>query len=121
MKRVILAIALALTPLGVVGCAHTATAPTPPLVNAVNAFDETSYRTLITIQGSLNSLKASIAADPSNLSSLKPALNQAIADYNISMSAWKIYHATQTNQQTVTETLNKAQADVANLQTKVKP
>ncbi len=120
MKKIFLYLTLALTPMGVVGCAHTATAPVPPLVNAVNAFDETSYRALVTLQGSLNSLRTSIAADPTNLSSLKPALNQAIGDYNIAESAWKIYHSSQSNQQDVTDTLNKAQSDVSKLQTAVR-
>ncbi len=118
-NRFLISIALAGALLAPVGCGHTATAPTPPLINAVNSFDETSYRSLVTLQGSLNSLKASIAADPTNLNSLKPALNQAIADFDIAQSAWKIYHSTQSNQQTVTETLNKTQTDITNLQAKV--
>jgi len=119
MKRIFAAIALAGALFAPVGCHNTNMAPTPPLINSVNAFDSTSYRSLITLQASLNSLKASIAADSTNLGSLKPTLNQAIADFNVAQTAWKIYHATQSNQQDVTDTLNKTQGDISNLQSKV--
>lgn len=117
MKKLLLALTLAL-PLS--GCHKANVAPPPPLVNQVNDFDGTTYRSLITLQASLNSLKGSIQADPTNLSSLKPALNQAISDYNLAQAAWKVYHTTQANQQDVTDSLNKAQSDVTNLQKAVK-
>lgn len=119
MKRIILVCALALA-LPVTGCHRTSVAPPPPLVNQVNAFDGTSYRTLMVLQASLNSLKSSIQNDSANLGSLKPALNNALTDYNLAVAAWKIYHTTQANQQTVTEALNKTQGDVNSLQTAVK-
>lgn len=117
MKKLLLALALALP---LTGCHNTNLAPTPPLVNQVNDFDGTTYRSLIALQASLNSLKASIQGNTANLGSLKPALNKAISDYNLAQAAWKIYHTTQSNQQDVTDSLTKAQTDITNLQKAVK-
>ena len=116
MKKVLLLLALTF-PLS--GCLKTNLVPPAPLVNQVNDFDGQTYRSLIILQGALNSLGSSIKADPANLNSLKPAFNQASGDYNLAQAAWRIYHSTQSNQQDVTETLNKAQADVTNLQKEV--
>lgn len=101
-----------------IGC--KATAPTPPLVpNAVNQFDQDSYKALMAAQATLNSLKASVQSDP-NAASLKPILNQAIGDYNIADVAWQTYHAaavtasaTSAQQQAVTNSLNAVQADLS--------
>jgi hypothetical protein len=93
-------------------------------VNQVNDFDGTTYRALITLQGSLNSLGDSIKNDPTNLGSLKPAFNQATADYNTAMAFWKTYHAAAAagqaaDQQGTADALAKAQNDVSNLKGQV--
>jgi hypothetical protein len=115
MKNLILSLPLALC---LVGCVHSAVAPTPPLpplAGAVNAFDQTSYQTLIAIQATLTSLNNSYKANPAGLASLKAILDQAASDYNISELAWQVYHqsATAVNQAAVTAALTKVQSDLA--------
>ena len=116
MKRIALALILCLAPLG---CAHKASAPAPPISGQVNDFDGQSYRSLMTFQASLDSLKADIAKDPTNLTTLKPIVNQAGADYNLAMTTWQVYHAaavagqaTSAQQAAVANSLNTVQADL---------
>jgi hypothetical protein len=113
MRKLVLTLILCLC---TVGCIK-ATAPTPPLPGALNSFDQTSYQTLVTAQASLNDFKASVTKDP-NLATLKPALNQAVQDYDIAEVAWQTYHAAASavNQAAVTAALDKVQGDVVNLQ-----
>jgi hypothetical protein len=88
-------------------------------VNQVNDFDGASYRALVVLQASLNSLKSSIDSDPDHLGSLKPSLNAAIASYDTAISFYKVYHATQSNQAQVTASLNAAQTALSGLQAQV--
>lgn len=103
--------------LAALGCA-TATAPAPPpppIAGAVNAFDQTSYQTLIAVQATLTSLNNSYKANPTGLASLKPILDQAATDYNLAELTWQTYHvaATAANQAAVTAALTKVQSDLA--------
>jgi hypothetical protein len=102
--------------LSLVGCHATApTPPPPPLAGAVNAFDQTSYQTLIAVQATLTSLNNSYKANPTGLASLKAILDQAANDYNLAELTWQTYHtaATAVNQAAVTAALTKVQSDLA--------
>lgn len=71
------------------GCkAQTVNPPTAPIAGAYNSTDQTIYTALVAAQASLQSLKASVPANPA----LKPYVNQAILDYNIADVAWQTYH-----------------------------
>ena len=102
-----------------IGC-KSATAPTPPpppIAGALNAFDQTSYQTLIAVQATITSLNNSYKANPAGLASLKPILDQAAADYNLAELTWQTYHsaATAANQAAVTASLTKVQSDLASV------
>lgn len=103
---------------GLVGCraVHTTTPPPPPLAGAVNQFDQDSYKTLVAVQATIESLNNSYKSNPS-LASLKPVLDQAATDYNLAELAWQAYHgaATAANQAAVTAALSKVQADLASV------
>ena len=58
----------------------------PP--GALNQFDATSYTSLMGAQAVLNSVKADIDKLPP---AAKPALNKAIASYNVAEAAWQAY------------------------------
>ena len=116
MKRCAILLAACLC----VGC-HSASTTTPPAAlapGALNQFDQTSYQTLLAVQATLNSLEASYKANPTQLATLKPLLDQASTDYNIAELAWQTYHAAATaaNQQAVTNAIAKVNSDVSNLQ-----
>ena len=118
MKRYALLLCLLLP----IGCA-TATAPTPPtaptapLAGSVNQFDADSYKTLMVIQASYNSLLSSYKANPTGLTNLKAPLDQIAQDYNLAESAWQAYHATAVAttppSPAVTAALNKVQSDIS--------
>lgn len=100
------------------GAVKAPTQPPPPLLQgAVNQFDQDSYKTLVAVQASINSLNQSYRANPTGLASLKPILDQAATDYNLAELTWQTYHtaATLANQQAVTAALNKVQADLASV------
>ena len=105
--------------LAVIGCkpATTPTPPPPPIAGAINAFDQTSYQTLIAVQATITSLNNSYKANPTGLASLKPVLDQAATDYNLAELTWQTYHATATaaNQAAVTAALTKVQSDLASV------
>jgi hypothetical protein len=90
-------------------------------VNQVNDFDGQTYRSLIGLSSSLDSLKASIKADPQNLGSLQPSVDAAGDKYNLAMAAWKTYHATATaaNQLAAQQALANAQTSIDALKTQV--
>src|SRR3974377_2292820 len=67
----------------------------PP--GALNQFDATSYTSLMGAQAVLNSVKADVSKLPPEA---KPALNKAIAAYNIADAAWEGYHARKNGQPT---------------------
>ena len=115
MKLALLSIFLALPLLAGCGAVQTATPPAALAPGALNQFDQDSYKALLALQASLKSLNASYAANPAQLASLKPALDQAATDYNIAELAWQTYHAVATaaNQTAVTNALNKVQTDIA--------
>ena len=87
----------------------------PP--GALNQFDATSYTSLMGAQAVLNSVKADIDKLPPDA---KPALNKAIASYNVAEAAWQAYHAGKTNDQAaLTTAISQAVGDVATLLTQV--
>ena len=87
----------------------------PP--GALNQFDATSYTSLMGAQAVLNSVKADIDKLPPDA---KPALNRAIASYNVAEAAWQAYHAGKSDDQaTLTRAISQAVGDVATLLTQV--
>jgi hypothetical protein len=87
----------------------------PP--GALNQFDATSYTSLMGAQAVLNSVKADIDKLPPDA---KPALNKAIASYNVAEAAWQAFHAGKTNDQSaLTTAISQAVGDVATLLTQV--
>jgi hypothetical protein len=87
----------------------------PP--GALNQFDATSYTALMGAQAVLNSVKADIDKLPP---AAKPALNKAIASYNVAEAAWQAYHAGKTDDQaTLTKAISQATGDVASLLTQI--
>jgi hypothetical protein len=87
----------------------------PP--GALNQFDATSYTSLMGAQAVLNSVKSDINKLPP---AAKPALNKAIASYNVAEAAWQAYHAGKTNDQAaLTSAISQAVGDVATLLTQV--
>ena len=87
----------------------------PP--GALNQFDATSYESLMGAQAVLNSVKADIGKLPPEA---KPALNKAIASYNVAEAAWQAFHAGKSNDQAaLTAALSQAVADVAALLTQI--
>lgn len=126
MKNLIKSISLAaILSVGLAGC-KTVTTPTPPLIGQVSTFDGQSFLALEAVSASLNSLKSSVQTDP-NLIALKPALNQAITDYDAAEVLWQTYHAaavvnaaTAAQQTTLQTAITKVQTDVTALQTTTK-
>ena len=87
----------------------------PP--GALSQFDATSYESLMGAQAVLNSVKADLSKLPPDA---KPALNKAIASYNVAEAAWQAFHAGKSNDQAaLTAALSQAVADVAALLTQV--
>jgi predicted lipoprotein len=87
----------------------------PP--GALNQFDATSYESLMGAQAVLNSVKADLSKLPPEA---KPALNKAIASYNVAEAAWQAFHAGKSNDQAaLTAALSQAVADVAALLTQI--
>jgi hypothetical protein len=87
----------------------------PP--GALNQFDATSYESLMGAQTVLNSVKADLSKLPPDA---KPALNKAIASYNVAEAAWQAFHAGKSNDQAaLTAALSQAVADVAALLTQI--
>lgn len=93
----------------------TACSSTPKPVTlppgAISQFDATSYEALMGAQAVLNSIKSDLSKLPP---AAKPALNKAIASYNIAENAWQTFHAGKaTDPNTVTLAIAQAVADVA--------
>jgi predicted lipoprotein len=87
----------------------------PP--GALNQFDATSYESLMGAQAVLNSVKADLSKLPPEA---KPALNKAIASYNVAEAAWQAFHAGKSNDQAaLTAALSQAVGDVAALLTQI--
>ena len=87
----------------------------PP--GALSQFDATSYESLMGAQAVLNSVKADLSKLPPDA---KPALNKAIASYNVAEAAWQAFHAGKSNDQAaLTAALSQAVADVAALLTQI--
>lgn len=119
MKRLLAVLATALT-LILLGCAAKGT-PKPLPTGALNAFDANSYVTLMGAQAVINSAKADIANLPP---AAKPALNSAIASYNIAEAAWQSYHSCAKNggvcdTATVTTAITQATTNVTTLLTSI--
>src|ERR1035441_3247062 len=66
----------------------------PP--GALSQFDATSYESLMGAQAVLNSVKADLSKLPPDA---KPALNKAIASYNVAEAAWQAFHDGKSNDQ----------------------
>jgi hypothetical protein len=120
MKKALAVLVMAVGMLSLSGCQKTVAAPAPPLVDQINTFDGDTYRSLILVQASLDSLKADIAKN-SQLAYLQPSVDQAGQQYNVAMLAWKTYHAAATaaNQQAAAQALARVQASVKTLSTQV--
>ena len=98
--------------LTLMGCASNPKPVTLP-PGALNQADATMYESLMGAQAVLESVKADIAKLPPEA---KPALNKAIASYNVAENAWKIYHASGAGDATAVQTaITKAVSDVTAL------
>lgn len=113
MKRFFLSLVLATAVLGI-ACNKPVQAPVP---GSLNAFDASSYRSLIDAQAAINAVKTDAAAGKIVLTPAeKTVLNKAIADYNIAEAAWQAYHAgTTADTATLTTAINQLVADIAAL------
>ena len=112
-------IPLALLMLICAGCAKQVSAPVP---GSLNAFDATSYRTLMDAQAAIDSVKADVAKGVIVLGpTQKNVLNQAIADYNTAQASWHVYHSGATADTVgLTNAINQLVADVANIVTQIR-
>jgi hypothetical protein len=91
---VLILAAATLVPMGCKKVAPTNPATLAP--GAYNSTDQTIYQSLMAVQASLNSLKATLTnplTTQQTISTLKPYINQAITDYDIAEVAWQTYHA----------------------------
>ena len=79
-----------------------ASAPVIQHPGAINSFDSNAYDTLITEQAAIEQAKLNIAQFPQ----FKTQLNNVIAQYNVTMEAYKIYH-------------NAGSGDIASLQSQI--
>ncbi len=119
MRRILIALTLASTMLVPMGCHKTT--PTNPATlapGAYNSTDQTLYQSLMAVQASLNSLKATLAnpqTTPQTVTLLKPYVNQAILDYDIAEVAWQTYHAALATNASASP--KAAQAAIAKVQT----
>jgi hypothetical protein len=96
------------------GCHRSVT--TAPVPGQLNTFDAYAYRVLYDAQAAINSFKGSqSASNPS----VKPVLNQAIADYDIAQSAYKVWYATGGTGPTtpISDAISKVQSDIAAIST----
>ena len=98
------------------GCAAKITPTTLP-PGAINTFDANSYITLMGAGAVIRSVKADIGKLPPEA---KPALNKAIASYDIAEAAWQAEHAGTGNPAALTAAITQATADVATLLTQIK-
>jgi hypothetical protein len=112
MKRRYLSLAGLWVMLIMWGCANSTKPVTLP-PGALNQFDATSYESLMGAQAVLNSVKADLGKLPP---AAKPALNKAIASYNVAEAAWQAYHAGKSGDQAaLTAAITQATADVVAL------
>ena len=115
-RRITIASACLLLSTLLVACA-TKTTPTTLPPGAINTFDADSYVSLMGAQAVLSSVKADIGKLPP---SAKPALNKAIASYNIAEAAWQAYHSgANGDTATLTKAITQATVDVAALLTQI--
>ncbi len=89
MKRSIrhaaLLVALAVSPIGLVGCGQpTISTPAPPK----QSLDLTIARSLLDAQTAIEKAKGLVATTPA----LKDPLNRVIAGYNAAFDAYQLYH-----------------------------
>ena len=118
MKRIAILLAVCL----VVGCKVAPTNPATLAPGADNAFDQTTYQALMTVQASLLNLQATLlnpATSAQTVSVLKPYFNQATTDYDIAVVAWKAYHTAAASNPSastaqVQSALTKVQTDIQN-------
>lgn len=114
MRRLKLA-SVVLALLVLAGCPNNPKPQTLP-PGALNQFDAQSY-TSLGAQAVLNSVKADLSNLPP---AAKPALNKAIASYNVAEAAWQAYHAGKSSDQgALTAALTQAVGDVAALLTQI--
>lgn len=108
MKRVTIVILLSLS---LVGCHKAVSAPVP---GQLNTFDAYIYRVLLDSQAAINSFKGSPSAQNP---SVKPILNQAIADYDIVEAAYQTWHAAggTGDASVLTQGVNKLQGDITGI------
>lgn len=71
------------------GCVKPNATPPALAPGAYNRTDQLLYQSLMAAQATIDSLKKSVDANPQ----IKPALNQAILDYNVAEVAYQTYHA----------------------------
>ena len=112
--KILAAIVLALAMTFTSGCAKTAAVA--PVPGQINTFDAYAYRVLFDAQAAINSFKGSVSATNA---SVKPVLNQAIADYDIAESAYQVWHAAGGTGDTtaVTQAIAKVQSDISAIST----
>lgn len=85
IARIILALALCVTPIITTGCA-TSTAQHP---GSINTFDSQAYDALLTLQAGIEEAKVQFANTPA----AKEPLDKVRAAYNTTMNAYKVWHA----------------------------
>lgn len=115
MKRLVLAIALALSMTGGVACHKNA--PTAPIPGQINTFDGTCYRTLMDAQAAITSVRNDVASGKLILTAgQRNVFNQIIADYNTANALWQTYHAGATNNATaLTSAINQLVVDISTI------
>ena len=117
MRKLAVFATITLLLITMIGCS-TNPKPTTLPPGALNQFDATSYESLMGAQAVLTSVKADIGKLPPEA---KPALNKAIASYNIAENAWKAYHSgANGDTAALNAALTQATEDVATLLTQMK-
>jgi hypothetical protein len=97
------------------GCIKTVTAPVP---GQINTYDAYAYRVLFDTQAAINAFKADVSSGKvAETATIKSALNQAIADYNIAEAAYQVWHAAGGGGSTtsLTAAIAKVQGDITNI------
>lgn len=107
------AVPLILLTIVLAGCVKNVVAPVP---GQLNTFDAYAYRVLYDAQAAINSFKTSASASNP---SVKPILNQTIADYDIAESAYQVWRAAGGTGPTtaITQSIAKVQTDIEGIAT----
>ena len=100
-----------------VACVKNVNAPIP---GSANAFDSSSYLSLVTTDSVIQSAKADLAASklpPSVAGNVKTALNGLIQAYNIANVSYQAYHTAALSGQATADQQFAVQTGLANVQT----